>query len=109
MLTTKNSLQRFKLDVASTVVNQQNVGLGTMQTDQILDLFNVSADSADGASVPAPSKDDDAIDENDAVDATGAVRSKGSKGFLDEIGDLWAEDQYEEELNLDGFLAKMKG
>jgi TATA-binding protein-associated factor len=43
-LTPQRSLQRFKIDVASTVVNQQNAGLASMQTDQILDLFNVSAD-----------------------------------------------------------------
>ncbi|KAH5370139.1 hypothetical protein HBI88_167620 [Parastagonospora nodorum] len=106
------SLQRFKIDVASTVVNQQNAGLGSMQTDQILDLFNVSADSNDPSALPPPpsnSKDDvDRIDENDAVDATGALREKGKKGFLDELGELWDERQYEEEFDLDGFLGKMK-
>jgi TATA-binding protein-associated factor len=83
-----------------------------MQTDQILDLFNVSADSADPSALPPPpdnSKDGGAgIDENDAVDATGNVREKGQKGFLDEIGELWDEKQYEEEFDLDGFLGKMK-
>ncbi|KAH7135633.1 hypothetical protein B0J11DRAFT_518810 [Dendryphion nanum] len=104
------NLQRFKIDVASTVVNQQNAGLGSMQTDQILDLFNVSADSADPSTLPLPPTNDSAtgIDENDAVDATGAVREKGQKGFLDEIGELWDERQYEEEFDLDGFLGKMK-
>jgi TATA-binding protein-associated factor len=106
------NLQRFKIDVASTVVNQQNAGLQSMQTDQILDLFNVSADSNDPAALPAPpsnAKDDTGgIDENDAVDATGALREKGKKGFLDELGDLWDEKQYEEEFDLDGFLGKMK-
>ncbi|KAH7350452.1 hypothetical protein BKA66DRAFT_575755 [Pyrenochaeta sp. MPI-SDFR-AT-0127] len=106
------SLQRFKIDVASTVVNQQNAGLGSMQTDQILDLFNVSADSNDPAALPPPpsnAKDDGTgIDENDAVDATGALREKGKKGFLDELGELWDERQYEEEFDLDGFLGKMK-
>ncbi|POS85715.1 P-loop containing nucleoside triphosphate hydrolase [Erysiphe pulchra] len=43
-------LQRFKIDVASTVVNQQNAGLGSMETDQILDLFNLG----DSAGLPAP-------------------------------------------------------
>lgn len=104
------SLQRFKIDVASTVVNQQNAGLGSMQTDQILDLFNVSADSNDPAALPPPpsnSKDDvNGIDENDAVDATGALRERGKKGFLDELGELWDERQYEEEFDLEGFLAK---
>ncbi|KAF2449709.1 hypothetical protein P171DRAFT_427878 [Karstenula rhodostoma CBS 690.94] len=106
------SLQRFKIDVASTVVNQQNAGLGSMQTDQILDLFNVSADSADPSALPPPpsnNKDDGSgINENDAVDAEGNLREKGKKGFLDEIGELWDESQYEEEFDLEGFLGKMK-
>lgn len=82
-----------------------------MQTDQILDLFNVSADSNDPAALPPPpsnAKEDANIDENDAVDATGALREKGKKGFLDELGDLWDEKQYEEEFDLEGFLGKMK-
>jgi TATA-binding protein-associated factor len=82
-----------------------------MQTDQILDLFNVSADSADPAALPPPpsnSKDDNGIDENDAVDATGELRQKGQKGFLDDIGELWDEKQYEDEFDLDGFLGKMQ-
>lgn len=78
-----------------------------MQTDQILDLFNVSADSADALPPPAP--DDDNIDENNAVDAEGNVRDKTKKGFLDELGELWDEKQYEEEFDLEGFLGKMKG
>lgn len=112
VLTCHSSLQRFKIDVASTVVNQQNAGLGSMQTDQILDLFNVSADSNDPAALPPPpsnAKDDGTgIDENDAVDATGALREKGKKGFLDDLGELWDESQYEEEFDLDGFLGKIK-
>lgn len=92
-------------------MNQQNAGLASMQTDQILDLFNVSADSNDPAALPPPpsnSKEDAGIDENDAVDATGALREKGKKGFLDELGELWDEKQYEEEFDLDGFLDKIK-
>jgi TATA-binding protein-associated factor len=101
------SLQRFKIDVASTVVNQQNAGLGSMQTDQILDLFNMG--DTDGApSLEDKPRDPNAIDEADAVDAEGNVREKGKKGILDELSDLWDEKQYEEEFNLDGFLATMK-
>ncbi len=37
-------LQRFKLDIASSVVTQQNAGLGSMNTGEVLDLFKVSAD-----------------------------------------------------------------
>lgn len=100
------SLQRFKIDVASTVVNQQNAGLGTMETDQILDLFNLG-DTAEGIDKPAAA--DAGGNEEDMVDATGEVREKGKKGWLDDLGELWDDKQYEEEFSLDGFLANMKG
>jgi TATA-binding protein-associated factor len=96
------SLQRFKIDVASTVVNQQNAGLNTMETDQILDLFNlgettdVKPDSADHGR------------EEDMVDETGNVRKKGEKGWLDDLPELSDEKQYEEEFNLDSFLQSMQ-
>ncbi|KIW01092.1 uncharacterized protein PV09_07379 [Verruconis gallopava] len=101
------NLQRFKIDVASTVVNQQNAGLGTMETDQILDLFNVSSLASEDAA-PMPPNENAPISEEDAVDAEGNVRERGKKGFLDDIGELWDERQYEEEYNLDAFLASMR-
>lgn len=78
-----------------------------METDQILDLFNLSTD---GDAVPAfPSANDtNTVDGEDAVDATGEVREKGKKGWLDDLGELWDDKQYEEEFNLDGFLERMK-
>jgi TATA-binding protein-associated factor len=90
------------------VVNQQNAGLGTMQTDQILDLFNVGDAERGGLSFEDKANDPNAINESDAVDAEGNVREKGKKGILDELTELWDERQYEEEFNLDGFLATMK-
>jgi TATA-binding protein-associated factor len=95
-------LQRFKIDVASTVVNQQNAGLGTMETDQILDLFNLGETATlNGASAGEGR-------EEDMVDATGEVRERGKKGWLDEIGELWDDKQYEESFDLEGFLKSMK-
>ncbi len=87
-------------------MNQQNAGLGTMGTDQILDLFNLSTgDDAAGE----PGADSAAVTEDDAVDATGELREKGRRGFLDDLGELWDERQYEEEYDLDSFLATMRG
>lgn len=100
-------LQRFKIDVASTVVNQQNAGLGSMETDQILDLFNLG----DSNILPAPGDINQGANgtrEEDMVDATGEVREKGKKGWLDEIGELWDGREYEESFDLDGFLKSMK-
>jgi hypothetical protein len=39
-----DSLQRFKMNIASSVVTQQNSGLGSMNTGEVLDLFKVSAE-----------------------------------------------------------------
>ncbi|MCO5565264.1 hypothetical protein L7F22_018937 [Adiantum nelumboides] len=50
-------LQRFKLNVAGNIVNQQNKAMDSMETDQILDLFNansgVNGDNSADANVAA--------------------------------------------------------
>ena len=84
-----------------------------METDQILDLFNLGDESA-AAALPPPnslSTNANATDgrEEDMVDvATGEVKEKGKKGWLDDLGELWDERGYEEEYNLDEFLKKME-
>ena len=100
-------MQRFKIDVASTVVNQQNAGLGTMETDQILDLFNLG-DTADLPSLEGKGTGGGDEREEDMVDATGEVREKGKKGWLDDLGELWDDKQYEESFDLEGFLKSMQ-
>lgn len=97
------SLQRFKIDVASTVVNQQNAGLGSMETDQILDLFNLGEVSDTGGEGTGAGKEEDMVDIE-----TGEVRKKGEKGWLDDVGELWDERQYEEEFNLDSFVQNLQ-
>ena len=101
--------------MASTVVNQQNAGLATMETDQILDLFNIStSDPSSIAALPPPPSNSTVVDtgkggkEEEMVDATGQVKEKGKKGYLDDIGELWDEKGYEEEFDLGGFLKTMK-
>ncbi|KAK1756056.1 hypothetical protein QBC47DRAFT_178986 [Echria macrotheca] len=102
------SLQRFKIDVASTVVNQQNAGLATMDTDQILDLFNLG-DSGPSLISDKPNKDGLDGREEDMVDIeTGDVRQPGKKAaWLEGLGELWDNSQYEESFDLDGFLKTM--
>lgn len=105
------SLQRFKIDVASTVVNQQNAGLATMDTDQILDLFNIG-DSGPGLITEKPAGGSSGFEgrEEDMVDVeTGDVRQPGKKAaWLEDLDDLWDNKQYEESFDLDGFLKTME-
>jgi TATA-binding protein-associated factor len=76
-----------------------------METDQILDLFNLG-ETAEGIDKPTLNGGEER--EEDMVDATGEVREKGKKGWLDDLGELWDDKQYEEEFDLDGFLKSMK-
>jgi TATA-binding protein-associated factor len=78
-----------------------------METDQILDLFNLG-ETAEGIDKPTLNGNEDGGREEDMVDATGEVREKGKKGWLDDLGELWDDKQYEEEFDLDGFLRSMK-
>ena len=97
------SLQRFKIDVASTVVNQQNAGLGTMETDQILDLFNLDTTDLQPSGSDAKDKEEDMVDLE-----TGEVKKKGEKGWLNDARELWDDRQYQEEFNLDSFVQNLQ-
>ncbi|KAL2752469.1 hypothetical protein ACRALDRAFT_1044516 [Sodiomyces alcalophilus JCM 7366] len=107
------SLQRFKIDVASTVVNQQNAGLATMDTDQILDLFNLG-DTGPGLitdkgqqNKAMEGREEDMVDVETGDVITGGAQT-GKKAWLDDLGELWDNRQYEESFDLDGFLKTMQ-
>lgn len=78
-----------------------------METDQILDLFNLG-ETDPNLSLEEKDVAKDNMDESDAVDAEGNVRQKGKRGVLDELTELWDERQYEDEFDLQGFLSTMK-
>lgn len=104
------SLQRFKIDVASTVVNQQNAGLATMDTDQILDLFNLGDTGpsliSDSSQNPMEGREEEMVD----VETGDVITNKqgGKKAWMEDLGDLWDNRQYEESFDLDGFLKTMQ-
>lgn len=86
-----------------------------METDQILDLFNISTSDPSSAAGLPPPPSNNGVDkekqgrEEEMVDATtGQVKEKGKKGWLDDLGELWDEKGYEEEFDLGGFLKTMK-
>ncbi|KAJ1672040.1 TATA-binding protein-associated factor mot1 [Coemansia sp. RSA 25] len=94
-------LQAFKLHMANTIVNQQNSSLASMNTDQLLDLFNVSPPSSSSASAAA------AKAAADAATAAGGPSKSVSKA-LEGLEDLWDTSQYEDEFNLDSFITSLQ-
>lgn len=111
-------LQKFKLNIANTVVNQQNAGLSSMNSGQLLDLFGTDATNA-----TANDNEVSEIDTDEDEDNVKNVKKKdGSKKELpnevglsgkagkavQSLGKLWDQSQYEEEYNLDSFLKTLK-
>lgn len=89
-------LQKFKLNIANTIVNQQNSGLQSMDTDQILDLFNVGEDDK-------KKKKPKQITEADDASGVGSA-----KAVIEDLEALWDEKDYEEEYNIDSFISGLK-
>ncbi|KAF8001682.1 hypothetical protein HF325_004183 [Metschnikowia pulcherrima] len=92
-------LQKFKMNIASTIVNQQNAGLASMDTNQLLDLFDVDENATKVDS------NGEKKDKNIQEDLTGGLVPSDAVG---ELGQLWDESQYEDEYNLDNFIKTLK-
>lgn len=88
------SLQRFKLNIASSVVTQQNAGLESMNTDQVLDLFKISTGEEDASAAAAKKK---------AQEQSGPV---SQQNLLEGLEDLPDEDEYQG-LGMDSFLGSL--
>lgn len=88
-------LQKFKLSIANSVINQENTSLQHMGTDQLLDLFTL--DYKEGKS-----------DFHTSSDSAKLSKSKGIKSVLESLPDLWDTEQYETEYDLSNFLQSLK-
>ena len=85
-------LQKFKLNIANTVISQDNSSLMTMDTGQLLDLFTVDKEKK---------KEKASREQNETGKAS-------LKSVLENLGELWEEEQYETEYNLDNFIESLK-
>lgn len=104
------SLQRFKLDVAATVVNADNVSLASMDTDNLLDLFTVEEEGGGGGG-GGRKKKVEVCGEGGEEEGGGGSRKKngGLAALMESLGDAAAaEGQYAEEFDLASFTAKLK-
>lgn len=88
------NIQQFKTHIANAVVNRENSTLQTMNTEQLFDLFKV--DTAETTEVVAS-------------DDLTLGHGTGMKAALAGLGELWEENQYADEYNMESFLAGMDG
>lgn len=96
-------LQRFKLQIANTVVNKDNQSFQSMDTSQLLDLF---ATEDGDTKKQAANTGDGAVDQFGNV--VTAKSSKGIKGLLDSLEELGDESRYAEEYDLGSFMSKLR-
>ncbi|SCU88020.1 LAFA_0E10220g1_1 [Lachancea sp. 'fantastica'] len=92
-------LQKFKMNIASTVINQQNSGLASMDTHQLLDLFDTD-------NVPSQEKENKENKIDEIVNESGL--SGKAKEAVGELTELWDTKQYDEEYNLDNFIKTLR-
>ncbi|ODV83735.1 hypothetical protein CANARDRAFT_202541 [[Candida] arabinofermentans NRRL YB-2248] len=108
-------LQKFKMNIASTIVNQQNSGLASMDTNQLLDLFDTDTtnneqiqevENNDNGDVGGSSANVNRLKDMDVPNEAGLTGKAGSA--INELAELWDEAQYEEEYNLDTFIKTLR-
>uniref|UniRef100_A0AAX7VPZ3 BTAF1 RNA polymerase II, B-TFIID transcription factor-associated n=1 Tax=Astatotilapia calliptera TaxID=8154 RepID=A0AAX7VPZ3_ASTCA len=83
-------LQKFKMSIANTVISQENASLQSMGTDQLLNLFTLDKDKG----------------EKGEQSSTSGKTSM--KSVLDSLGELWDQQQYDSEYNLDSFMHSLQ-
>ena len=91
------SLQRFKLGIANSVVNIENSSLSSMGTEQLITMFN---------------KEDNQKQQN--INKTSADKvnhpavTNSFQRILENISEIWDENQYETEFNISNFINSIK-
>lgn len=84
-------LQKFKMSIANTVISQENASLQSMGTDQLLDLFTLDKDG-----------------KREKMETSEAGGKTSMKSILDNLGELWNQEQYDSEFSLDNFMHSLK-
>jgi TATA-binding protein-associated factor len=84
------SLQKFKLGIANTVVNIENSSLSSMGTEQLMNMFNKEEENK----------------ESGAVKHTSGGKLTLNK-LIENMSELWDENQYENEYNIDNFIKSL--
>nr|XP_023679976.1 TATA-binding protein-associated factor 172 [Paramormyrops kingsleyae] len=86
-------LQKFKMSIANTVISQENASLQSMGTEQLLNLFTLDKDEK--------------LEKGEASAASSSGKAS-MKSVLDSLGDLWDQQQYDAEYDLDNFMHSLQ-
>lgn len=84
-------LQRFKVDIANTVVSKESVSLDAIDTTQLLDLFNNEQGGR----------------EKKSTNASAPGSNKGLKAILEGLEELEDEAKYEEDFAMESYMQKL--
>lgn len=84
------SLQKFKILTANTVISDENASLQTMGTDKLLDLFSLSKEQMAQRGGPSNSS------------------GTSMKDMIENLPELWNDQQYNEEYDLSQFIETLK-
>lgn len=89
-------LQKFKILTANTVVSAENASLDTMATGQIFDLFNLNERNNKNGNDKT----------NSNLSSTSSQLSMNS--IIENLPELWSEQQYDEEYDMSNFVQALK-
>uniref|UniRef100_H3CEF8 B-TFIID TATA-box binding protein associated factor 1 n=1 Tax=Tetraodon nigroviridis TaxID=99883 RepID=H3CEF8_TETNG len=87
-------LQKFKMSIANTVISQDNASMQSMGTEQLLDLFTLDKGEK--------------RERGDGSPSTSSSAKASMKSVLEGLGELWDQQQYDTEYNLDTFIHSLK-
>lgn len=86
-------LQKFKLLTANTVVSAENASLDTMATGQIFDLFNLNERNNKNG--------------NDKGNSSSSGQMS-MNAIIENLPELWSEQQYDDEYDMSNFVQALK-
>lgn len=91
-------LQKFKLLTANTVVSSENASLDTMGTGQIFDLFNLNERNKESGG---------GGEKQTALSSSGSGQLS-MNAIIENLPELWSEQQYDEEYDVTNFVQALK-
>lgn len=100
-------LQKFKMMTANTVISQENSSLMSMGTNQLLDLFMFDSGKSGGSGGGVGQESSSGTPTTTTSHILG-LGTAGAKAVLESLPDLWDQDQYENEYNLDSFMSALR-